>query len=43
MLSAVCPRLAPSNLVALDIFFQRNPEPIHMLGEVRLMREGQGA
>ena len=28
--------------VALSIVFQRNPEPIHGLGEVRLMREGQG-
>jgi PilZ domain len=27
--------------VALDIFFQRNPEPIHALGEVRWLREGQ--
>jgi len=42
MLLAVGPRLDPYGLVALSIVFQRNPEPIHGLGEVRLMREGQG-
>jgi hypothetical protein len=28
--------------VALDIFFRRNPEPIHVLVEVRWVRGGQG-
>jgi hypothetical protein len=33
----------PYSRVALGMVFQRNPEPIHALGEVRLIREGQGA
>jgi hypothetical protein len=32
---------APYSRVALGIVFQRNPEPIHSLGEVRWVREGQ--
>ena len=32
MLLAVGTRLDPYSRVALDIFFQRNPEPIHALG-----------
>ena len=42
MLLAVGTRLDPYSLVALDIFLQRSPEPIHALGEVRWVREGQG-
>jgi PilZ domain len=42
MLLAVGTRLDPYSLVALDIFFQRNPEPIHALGEVRWVRGGEG-
>jgi PilZ domain len=34
--------LDPYSWVALDIFFQRNPEPIHALGEVRWVRGGKG-
>jgi hypothetical protein len=35
-------RLDPYSLVALDIFLQRSPEPIHALGAVRWVRGGQG-
>jgi hypothetical protein len=39
---AVRTRRDPYSLVALDIFFHRNPEPIHALGEVRWVRGGKG-
>jgi hypothetical protein len=42
MLLAVGTRLNPCSLVALDIFLNRSPEPIHALGEVRWVREAQG-
>jgi hypothetical protein len=42
MLLAVGTRLDPYRLVTLDTFIQRNPEPIHTLGEVHWLREGQG-
>jgi hypothetical protein len=42
MLLAVGTRLNPDNLVAVAIFLQRSPEPIHALGEVPGVREGQG-
>jgi len=42
MLLAVGICFAPYSRVVLDIFFQKNPEPIHALGEVRWVRGGQG-
>jgi hypothetical protein len=42
MLLAGATRLNPYSLVALDIFLNRSPEPIHALGEIRWVREGQG-
>ncbi len=42
MLLAVGTRLNPYSLVALDIFLNRSPEPIHALGEVPWVREGRG-
>jgi PilZ domain len=42
MLLALGTRLDPYTLVALDIVFQRSPQPIQALGEVHWVRGGKG-